>query len=108
MLVMHGDRFVEGAQTREKLFLGQKAEFPTGPFYLAARFGVPVMFLFAVKSNTFQYDFFAFEPIRVSRKRDTEEIGKTIDELMDRYLEKCEMMIKRYPDQWFNFYQFWK
>jgi len=42
ILCIHGDRFLEGSKTLEVDFLGDKARFPTGPFYLAMKYNIPV------------------------------------------------------------------
>jgi predicted LPLAT superfamily acyltransferase len=42
MVCIHGDRFVKGSKTISVEFLGERANFPTGPFYLAMKFNVPV------------------------------------------------------------------
>lgn len=108
LVVMHGDRFLPGAPTIEKEFMGKKALFPAGPFTMAAKFGVPVTLVFAVKENKTHYHFFARPPIETKRARTTEETEKAVKELSDSYVKELEVMLKRYPLQWFNFYNFWK
>ena len=51
IVCMHGDRFMQGSKTIACDFLGEKAMFPTGPFYLAMKYGVPVSFVFAMKEG---------------------------------------------------------
>lgn len=106
-VVMHGDRFLPGAQTIEKEFMGKKAKFPAGPFIMAAKFGVPVTVVFAVKETTSQYHFFAKKPIEVKRARTEKEVEQVVKEVSDQYVKEVEEMVKRYPTQWFNFYDFW-
>ncbi len=107
LVVMHGDRFLPGAPTIEKTFMGKKALFPAGPFIMAAKFGVPVTIVFAVKESLTHYHFFAKPPIMVKRARGEKEIEETIKMVSDKYIEEVEIMLKRYPEQWFNFYEFW-
>jgi len=108
LVVMHGDRFLPGAPTIEKDFMGKKALFPAGPFVMAAKFGVPVTLVFAVKESRSHYHFFARKPIEIKRARTAEEVEKAVVELSDIYVKEVEQMVKRYPLQWFNFYDFWK
>ncbi len=106
-VVMHGDRYLPGTPTIEKTFMGKKAKFPLGPFVMAAKFGVPVTIVFAVKESKFQYHFFAKTPITVKRARTEKEVEAAVKEISDKYVAEVETMVKRYPTQWFNFYDFW-
>ncbi|MEO8759957.1 MAG: lipid A biosynthesis acyltransferase [Bacteroidia bacterium] len=107
-LIMHGDRFREGAPFIEKMFLGKKAKFPAGPFILAAKFGVPVLFSFCFKENNKTYQFYAKPGIQLKRSRNEEETQAAIKLLSDAYIKTLEEMVKKYPLQWFNFYDFWE
>lgn len=107
ILVMHADRFVEGAQVKEMDFLGKKADFPVGPFYLAVKFGVPICFVGAVKTGVNSCYVFAREPIMVEKVRGEAEIQQKIQELMELNVNAIESLVKRFPLQWFNYYQFW-
>jgi predicted LPLAT superfamily acyltransferase len=108
LLVLHGDRFREGTKTYEATFLGKKANFPAGPFILAAKFGVPVTFVFAVKESPTHYHFFATEPIELKRTRSEAQTEEAARGLLNKYLEEFEKMVHRYPEQWFNYYPFFK
>ncbi len=107
-VVMHGDRYLPGTATIEKIFMGKKAKFPMGPFIMAAKFGVPVTIVFAVKETDCKYHFFAKKPIEVKRARTEIEVEKSVKEISDQYVLEVEKMVKRYPTQWFNFYDFWE
>ncbi|MEP7169222.1 MAG: lipid A biosynthesis acyltransferase [Bacteroidota bacterium] len=107
-LVMHGDRFREGVKTIEHDFMGRKAKFPTGPFHLAAKFGVPVAITFAMKEGSKQYHLFATEPVKINRTSTPEETEKGISFFLEHYIIEVEKILKRYPEQWFNYYDFWK
>ena len=108
LVVMHGDRFRDGVQTLEANFLGKVAKFPAGPFIMAAKFGVPLSVVFAVKETSTHYHFFASDPIQVKRARDPKQTEAAVQELFHRYIEEVEKMVYRYPEQWFNYYAFWK
>jgi len=108
LVVMHGDRFREGVKTYEADFLGKSAHFPAGPFIMAAKFAVPVTFVFAVKESSSHYHFFATEPIQLKRTRSDEQTDIAAKGLLQNYISEFEKMVHRYPEQWFNYYPFWK
>ena len=108
LVVMHGDRYLPGTATIEKNFMGKPAKFPAGPFIMAAKFGVPITLVFAVKETKNHYHFFARNPIEVKRARSKEDTETVVKTSSDLYVKELEFMLKRYPTQWFNFYDFWK
>jgi len=100
-ICIHGDRYSDHAKgkTMRMNFLGKEAIFPMGPFSLVSRLKVPHAFVFALKVKKYHYEFYAFEgqsaPIKV-------------EEVLQSYVERLEIMVKKYPTQWFNFYKFWE
>lgn len=108
IVVIHGDRFVEGAPSLKKIFMAKEAQFPYGPFYLAARFHKPISFAFAFKETATHYHFYA-TPLktypRIKNLNDRKEISGMI---LHDYLGVLEEKVKKYPEQWFNFYEFWE
>ena len=38
----------------------------------------------------------------------TIEGGKTQNEILDTYISSLESIVKRYPQQWFNFFDVWQ
>ncbi len=104
LVCMHADRFLEGNKTLTADFLGNPARFPMGPFLLAAKFKVPVSFVFAVKESKLHYHFFA------SAIKDYTNSAKEIimQEMLNDYAKEMEKKVKQYPEQWFNYYNFWK
>lgn len=101
---MHADRFVEGNKTLSVDFMGEKARFPMGPFVLAATFKVPVSYVFALKESNFHYHFFA------SKIKDYGQLSKEpmMQTMLADYADEIQLKLKQYPDQWFNFYNFWQ
>lgn len=108
LVVMHGDRFRDQAKTITVPFLGKPAEFPAGPFIMAAKFGVPVTYVFAVKEGLSHYHLFASEPVHMKRARTEEQTQTAVQDLLQRYIMEFEKIVRRYPEQWFNYYAFWK
>jgi len=109
IVCIHGDRFVSGSKTLSTLFLGKEARFPTGPFYLAYKYDIPVSYVFAMKEKKFKYHFYAtplkkyFHPQLNIKKRDL-----TIRAIISDYTSELEKIIQIYPEQWFNYYDFWE
>lgn len=108
LVVMHGDRYREGAKTFTTNFFGIPAKFPAGPFIMAAKFGVPLCIVFAVKTDKHTYEFSIEEPIQVERVRGEEQLEKVCMNLLQQYVAHVENMASKHPHQWFNYYDFWK
>ncbi len=104
IVCMHADRFIEGNKTKKQMFLGREAEFPIGPFALASTFKVPVSFVFAFKESATHYHLFGssgLTPPSVDK-------STNIDFFLSTFTRQLEVMVKRYPEQWFNYYDFWQ
>ncbi len=98
LLVFAADRHLKGTNTYKAEFLGEKVKFPQGPFKLAARNKIPVLFVHLMREKNFHYHFYA-------RPYKPEEF--TSREILKSYLEDLEKMVKKYPHQWYNYYDYW-
>ena len=92
-----GDRYVNEDGTIEADFMGRRARFPRGPFLVASRMGVPVVFYYSMREKGRKYRFSFVEATAKSEKG-----------LLEEYLSATERIVRSYPQQWFNFYKFWK
>jgi predicted LPLAT superfamily acyltransferase len=108
LVCIHGDRFVKGSKTLSVEFLGEKANFPTGPFYLAMKFHVPVSFVFAMKDSASHYHFFATPPRLYQQQGIQQKRDQTIQTIIKDYIYVLERTLRKYPSQWFNYYNFWE
>jgi len=108
LLCVHGDRVPPGSKSFEFDFMGKKAEFPTGPFYLAAKYKIPVSFVFAMKEGSTHYHLFATPPKFYEVKGNPLERNESLKKLIQDYVWEVERKMKQYPLQWYNFYPFWK
>ena len=108
IVAMHGDRHIEGNKTMSIDFMGRPALFPIGPVNMAATFGVPVSFVFAVKETRSHYHFFATPLQRVARSANPLKREAAYRSALLAYTAKFEEIVRRYPLQWFNYYDFWK
>jgi len=93
-----GDRYLEGVKFITSTFLGKEANFPGGPFLIASRLQVPVVFVYVMKEKNLHYHLYA----RVAQVKKREE-----KELLKAYINNLQEMINEYPLQWFNYFDFW-
>lgn len=103
LICLHADRYRPGNRTMEHEFLGEKALFPAGPFILAAKLRAPVCFVFAFKEGNFRYRYYSY-PAKMYEGRGT----AGMELMLDDYVALLEEKLKQYPDQWFNYYDFWQ
>lgn len=103
VVCMHADRFLPGNKTVTSNFFGEPAQFPEGPFLLALKLKVPVVYVYAFKESTRHYHFFS-TPIKYFDSKK----GDTVQKVADDYAGDLENMTRQYPEQWFNYYNFWK
>lgn len=103
LICLHADRFRAGNRTFETSFLGDSAHFPAGPFLLASKLRAPVSFVMALKEGRDHYHFFA-TPARSYEGRGDSGARQMLADYVDMLEEKA----KAYPEQWFNYYNFWE
>jgi predicted LPLAT superfamily acyltransferase len=104
LICLHADRFLEGNKTILTNFLGEEAQFPQGPFLLSSSFKVPVSVVFAFKESGTHYHFYG-SPL-LERSKD-ESKTDFIDRLLSAFVDQLEQKVKIYPEQWFNYFNFW-
>ena len=86
-------------------FLGAKAKFPIGAFMLAAQLEREMILLFSMKEGKRGYRVLA-RHIEVDRSgKSSRQVAK---ELLLLYVAELEKIVRDYPTQWFNFYEFWE
>lgn len=94
-----GDRYFPDSKIMREELLGEAASFPAGPFLIASRLKVPVVFVYVMKEANLHYHLYARQAN--AKHRDEKALLKS-------YTENLEGMIKKYPLQWFNYFDFWK
>jgi len=70
-----------------------------GPFHLGTRLQVPVLFVYVMREPKRHYHLYAR---RVDVKYNDPQ------DLLEKYTENVQRVLKKYPLQWFNFYDFWE
>jgi len=108
IIVMHGDRYTEESSTIVHEFLGKVAKFPSGPYHLAAKYGVPISFATAFRERNKHYQFYAMLPVYIEYPGDIKKRKEEIFNKSKLYINELEKSIKKYPLQWFNYYPFWE
>ncbi|WP_118976884.1 LpxL/LpxP family acyltransferase [Taibaiella koreensis] len=102
LICIHADRYVPGNRTIAHSFLGAEAHFPLGPFVLASKLKAPVCFVFALKESKYGYHFYG-NPPKVYEGRGT----TGAEAMLADYVGLLEEKVKQYPEQWFNYFDFW-
>ena len=99
------DRNFGSGKCVESDFLCGTADFPIGAFALAIQYNVPVLALFVLKISASLYRIHVisipFPPQNLSKRDQISEMTLT-------FVGELERITKIYPEQWFNFYKFWK
>jgi predicted LPLAT superfamily acyltransferase len=88
-------------------FMGEDAAFPTGPFLLAHALKRPVYLVFGLYFEPNRYELFC-EPFAERVDLPRGERQAALAALVQRYAERLEHYARMAPDNWFNFYDFWK
>jgi predicted LPLAT superfamily acyltransferase len=99
LICLHGDRFVKGSKTVTANFLGEDALFPYGPFHLAAYFKVPYAFVYGFKASSTHYALSTSTPSVCTNGYEA---------ILNEYVSSMENLVRKYPLQWFNYYDFWE
>lgn len=88
-------------------FLGDEARLPTGPYILAATLRCPVYLTFGLYRDPDLYELYCepfAERIELPRRRRAE----ALQEHAQRYADRLAHYAAKAPDNWFNFYDFWR
>lgn len=85
-------------------FLGGKAKFPYGPFSIATMRGLEVIAVNVLKIAAKKYKIIV-TPLRYDVQAPRKE---QIGQLSSAYVSELERVVKLYPTQWYNYFEFWK
>ena len=98
-----GDRIFGSTRSVECDFMGACACFPLGPFSIAAQRNVKMLAVFVMKESIHKYH---IHVKKLSVPCDTDKRTKA-KLLAQNFAKELELIIRRYPAQWFNYYDFW-
>lgn len=104
-VAMQGDRTVDTNDLRIPFF-GHDARWPIGPWVIAAISGAPLLMSFAMRTGPRRYKFLVDPPRRLRFERGKKREDQ-LREWMTSYVQRLEALLREYPYQWFNFFDFW-
>lgn len=85
-------------------FFGAPAPFPLGPMMLARLTGAALVPTFIVYNDDRDLEVELGEPIQVSPEGDRRVAAR---EALERWVAALEEAVRRWPTQWYTFYDFW-
>jgi len=102
-----GDRSPENDDSHAALFFGSEAAFPTGPMRAAAILRRRVYFMagFYLGGNRYHV---VFEPLADFSQVGPAERVAAVHAAVDAFAATVERYCRRYPYNWFNYFDFWK
>lgn len=98
------DRALDSRFEQKVKFLGEEASFNTNPFKVAYKTKTPLTLVFVISSGLQKYHIRSKE-ILVDFEADEK---KAVTQALEQYVASFEDVVKEYPNQWFNLYDFWK
>ena len=104
MVSMPADRIFGSQKNVECRFFDAKANFPLGAFAMAVQKDVPVLAVFVMKEGMKRYHAFVKEVVCDRQAGKREQMAQ----LAQSFAEHLETIVRRYPTQWFNYFDFWK
>lgn len=100
LICFTGDRYFDQSRTMQAELLGKEAHFPAGTFMLASRLKTPVAYVYVMKEPNLHYHLYT--------RRAPEFKHRDAQAVLNSYTDSVSQMLKKYPYQWFNYFDFWK
>lgn len=97
------DRLLGSNKVLPVSLLGKECVLPMGPFVIAAQMDVKMIAIFILREKIWNYTIYVKEIMT----DDQINIRSKSQQLANNYALELESVLKKYPDQWFNFYDFW-
>jgi predicted LPLAT superfamily acyltransferase len=107
IVCMLGDRVFGEQPAMEVSFLGGMARFPVGPFHAAALTGAPILVGFLLKTGLRSYLVHVDHPWPITLPARRADRPAALRSAVQRWARRLELQVRRYPQQWHNFYDFW-
>ncbi|MCM1040973.1 MAG: hypothetical protein NC396_00910 [Bacteroides sp.] len=99
------DRFEGSLKYETCRLLGSEVKFPIHAFAMAAHCRVPILSVFCMKAGRRRYQVY-FKLL--TEDRDTSvKVSEQIKRNVHAYVRMLEERLHDYPEQWFNFFEFW-
>jgi len=104
---MPADRIMGSQKTFTTRFLDTPTRFPLGPFATAVQRDVAAVAIFMMKESTKRYRLIV-RPIQLTEEENATLGRRDKMNIMGvRFANALEEIVRRYPDQWFNYFDFW-
>ncbi len=100
---MPADRLLGSQKKLQIPFLNGTAAFPYGPFSIATLRGLNVLAVHVMKQSTRTYKIYV-TPLCYNREAPRQQ---QIQELAQQYVAEVQRIVKLYPTQWYNYFEFW-
>jgi len=103
IVALQGDRVSQNSGIKVPFF-SKEARFPIGPFVLAYVSGAPILPVVVIRRKWLTYRVVTGEPIWLKNNVDREpELYRGLT----CAVKFLELVLRKYHDQWLNFYDFW-
>lgn len=99
-----GDRIWGSSKSVPVTFLGQEAQLPMGPFKVIATRSMEVLVVHVMKVASLKYKIYV-TPLSYDK---TVSRNQQVEQLSKQYAEELERIVRRYPTQWYNYFDFWR
>lgn len=109
MVAMLADRIFRRETALAVPFVGKPARFPVAPLAFAAALNVPVFLVFGLYAGRGRYRL-VFERLPEQGPRPEGRMARReqLNQRVAAYAQRLEHYARRYPYNWFNFYDFWE
>lgn len=106
ILSIPGDRIFGSPRSVMCELLGQQAKFPLGPYAFAVSHETTVLAIFVMKESTYRYHVYIrpLDTTVVQQKGSRQEKAAHLAQL---FADEVGEIVRKYPTQWFNYYEFW-
>jgi KDO2-lipid IV(A) lauroyltransferase len=103
LVALQGDRDFDDRGAPSDFF-GAPAPFPRGPFLLASLTGAALVPVFIAYTSGYRFEVRLGEPLLVAGA----DREASVREAQSRWVAALEDAVRRWPTQWYTFYDFWK
>lgn len=100
-----GDRIFGSSKSIACTLLGVEAHLPLGPFITAAQLNVKTLAIFVMKERGLRYRIY-IKPLEQAQLAANSR--QTAHGMAQQFAQQLEQMVRKYPAQWFNYYDFWQ
>jgi predicted LPLAT superfamily acyltransferase len=107
MVAILADRAVAHSRTTRCKFFGLPAAFPDGAIRLTSVLSVPVFLFFGLYRGENRYEVH-FELFAERLSMDATNRHEQVQQWTQRYADRLVYYCRLAPDNWFNFYDFWR